>query len=352
MRRSKVGGNAKVPLHPSEAGAVPRGGLQAGPALNRWARTLLGLILELALPGLGHASSIDDAVGTIACSAAVLRKHNPGLIEEPTVPVCFEAYMSNFSPWTDSLLAGDSKPFGIPHWTSQLVKSVRPNAAAMEGRERPRSWFTVPSLNEQGLAPKDENYQFSRAFRGNHADWYERGHLTPKYLAERLGPEAGKFTHNVVNAVPQRGQFNKNPWLTLECFTGAWANQYKQVWIVTGPVFLSESPQRWLRSDVARTKFPVAIPEALFKVVVRLDEAGSRDALAFLYPQTDPSYAAGPWSPSDYLTSITRIESLTGYHFADDVKPADRPRNRKGRLWQTSKTSFDPGCKKFAVEVP
>jgi len=52
-------------------------------------------------------------------------------------------------------------------------------------------------------------------------DWYERGHLAAKNLIERTGAGPAAFTHNTVNAVPQRRRFNRIGWLDLECRTGA-----------------------------------------------------------------------------------------------------------------------------------
>jgi len=303
---------------------------------------------------MAQAVSADDqASGVHACSSALLQEHiPPGLISDRENLVCFTAYVSKFGRWNESDSdTGLDKAFGIPQWTVHAVRRSANGSTAMEGRERPRSWYTVPSLNEAGLAPKDENYRFSKRHRARHPNGYDRGHLAQKYLAERLSPEAGRFTHNVVNAVPQRGNFNRGPWLTLECFTGAWANQYEAVWVITGPVFLPGTARRWLRSDAARTKFPIAIPDALFKIVAKR-ENDTWDALAFLYLQEDAAYERGPWSPADYLVSVARIEQLTGYRFDAALKPANRPRTRAGRIWPTSKASFDPGCRKFAVEVP
>jgi len=72
----------------------------------------------------------------------------------------------------------------------------------------------------------------------------------------------------VLNAVPQRAKFNSGIWQDLECRTGAWANQYGVVWIVTGAVFYEGGPKEWL-GEPERGERRVAVPDALFKVVIR-----------------------------------------------------------------------------------
>jgi DNA/RNA endonuclease G (NUC1) len=187
-----------------------------------------------------NIASADLKTGVVDCSDSLTRKHNPMLVEAQHGVVCFEGYLTKFSNWTEAQDAQQATAWGIPQWTIHRVDARKPGQVALEGRERPRSWFTVRELYEKGLAPADENYRFSQKTRQRQANWYERGHLTQKYLAERVSPTAGRFTHNVVNAFPQRGQFNKGPWLTLECYTGAWANENTAVWIITGPIFLHE----------------------------------------------------------------------------------------------------------------
>ena len=173
----------------------------------------------LACRGAAHAavSEADKKVGIVECTDAVVKNHNPDLADNTDRLICFEGYVTNFN--TKAVKIGNKDRFlGVPHWVSHHVKRA-PDAP--ESGERPSTWFTVPELAAPGMAPSDASYQFSSAFKKKHANWYDRGHLAQKYLAERLGHDAAWFTHNVVNAVPQRHQFNAGSWLTLECYTGA-----------------------------------------------------------------------------------------------------------------------------------
>jgi endonuclease G, mitochondrial len=88
------------------------------------------------------------------------------------------------------------------------------------------------------------------------------------------------------NAVPQRSHFNKRPWFALECLTGAWANHYGLLWVVSGPVFLEGTPAHWLKSDIYPGALPVTIPDELFKLVARRTD--SWQALAFKRMKATP----------------------------------------------------------------
>ena len=289
--------------------------------------------------------------GTVPCTPSHVSDENPNLARVSDTLVCFKAYLSNFDTDKSDVGSDGKEILGVPHW---VIQHVHRAATPPESRERPRAWFTVPDLQRAGFAPTNDSYAFSRHFRASHPDWYERGHLAQKYLAERLGRSAGWFTHNVVNAVPQRGRFNKGPWLSLECLTGAWANEYGDVWIIAGPIFVTGHPARWLKSDAHKDALPVAIPDLLFKIVVRKAPDGSWLSLAFIYPQEDSSYKKGPWNESDRLTSVARIEKLTGEAFfvGQNAKVSPPINKTAAKLWPVEKKDYDVGCKNMAKDIP
>lgn len=309
------------------------------------ALSFIAATLVLAPAARAEVSAADAKAGIIECTDAVLKDHNPGLADNPDRVICFQAYVSNFNTKPRS---GKPKFLGVPHWVSHHVKRA---PSAPESGERPNSWFTVVELADQGIAPIDDSYSFSSKFRKTHKNWYDRGHLAQKYLAERLGNKAAFFTHNVVNAVPQLHNFNAGPWLTLECFTGAWANKFGEVWVVAGPVFSKNKPITWLRSDINKKAAPVAIPPAEFKIVARKD-GNQWDVLAFVYPQKHKSYAKGPFDPEIFLKSVADIEQMTGEKFLSGLPNAAQLKQKTAdKIWPVAKSDFDTGCKKQAAEV-
>jgi endonuclease G, mitochondrial len=292
-------------------------------------------------------SAADKKAGIVECTDAVVKNHNPGLADNPDRLVCFEGYVSNFNV-TPQTVKNKKAFLGVPHWVAHHVKRA---ADAPESGQRPSSWFTMPELAAQGMAPSDASYQFSSAFKKKHANWYDRGHLAQKYLAERLGHDAAWFTHNVVNAIPQLHRFNADPWLTLECYTGAWANKYGEVWVVAGPIFKTGRPIVWLRSDANKKALPVAIPVAAFKIVAR-KQGDTWEVLSFVYPQNHKSYAKGPFDPGKWFKSVADIEQLTGEHFLSGLPNAAQIKSTEpSKLWRVAKSDFDTGCSQQKADV-
>ena len=306
---------------------------------------IVAALLAAALPAHAAVSEADAKSGIVDCTPAVLSNHNPGLAGKPDKVICFEAYISNFNTMPR---AAKPKYLGVPHWVAHHVKK---SAKSPESGDRPNNWFTVFDLAQQGIAPISDSYAFSLAFRKKHKNWYDRGHLAQKYLAERLGHDAAWFTHNVVNAVPQLHVFNAGPWLTLECMTGAWANKYGEVWIVAGPVFKKTSAITWLRSDNNKKVVPVAIPPSEFKIVAR--KTGDQwDVLAFVYPQNHKTYAKGPFDPEIWFKSVADIEQMTGEEFLSGLpNSAQLKAKTADKLWPVAKSDYDTGCAKQATDV-
>lgn len=307
----------------------------------------LSVALATALasaPARAEVSAADAKSGIVECTDALVKDHNPGLADNPDRLICFQGYISNFNTKPRS---GKPKYLGVPHWVAHHVKRA-PNSP--ESGERPNVWFTVLDLADKGIAPTHDSYAFSSAFRKAHKNWYDRGHQAQKYLVERLGNKAALYTHNVVNALPQLHNFNAGPWLTLECYTGAWANKYSEVWVVAGPVFKKNAAITWLRSDSTKA-VPVAIPPSNFKIVAR--KTGDQwDLLAFVYPQTHKSYAKAPFDPEIWLKSVADIEQMTGEKFLSGLPNAAQLKQKTAnKLWPVSKSDFDTGCAKQKADV-
>ena len=222
----------------------------------------------------------------------------------------FRAFVSVFDGADDDDGDGVADALGVPHFVAYELK--RYEGTLPLGPQRPGTWITDRGLRQLGLAPRDSSYRYSHAFRRSNPNWYIRGHLCMKQHAWRLGANADWNTHTVLNAVPQRQDFNAGIWLDLEDHTASWADSYGSVWIVAGPVFEPQpnSPNAWL-GEPEKGEMPVAIPDALFKIVVRASGDRERpEVLAFIFPQDAPGRS--PYEYSNYLTSVDLIEQKTG----------------------------------------
>lgn len=231
---------------------------------------------------------------------------------------------------------GDGEPdaMGTPEWVAHEIKAF--DGACIPTKKRPK-WSSEARFVEAGIAPKDNSYVYSRVWRKHHPDWYVRGHLAMKLIAERISHDAAANTHTFLNAVPQRSRFNGGIWLDLEYITTAWAQRYGSVWVMTGPVYIDEQPSGYIGQD---DEFKVAIPDALFKVVVK-EVDGGVESLAFLYPQVGPGYFSKSYQHDRFLTSVEEIELLTGLKFAVDDKIV-----AAAQIWPYEDNEIIDACRK------
>lgn len=246
----------------------------------------------------------------------------------------FRAYISVFDGADDD--DGDGKPdaLGIPHYVAYEIK--RFDGTLPPSPERPNTWIRDKKLRKLRLGPTDSTYKYSKAFRSNHPNWYVRGHLCMKQHAWRLGANADWNTHTVLNAVPQRQNFNAGIWLDLEDLTAKWADKFGAVWIVDGPVFEPQKnkPNAWL-GEPEKGEMAIAIPTSLFKIVIHDTDDPNRPAvLAFIYPQDVEGSA--PFDHKPFMTSVDKIEEKTGLDFLtslpDDIEK-EIERKETTALW-------------------
>jgi endonuclease G, mitochondrial len=219
----------------------------------------------------------------------------------------FAAYTLSFDGSDDN--NGDDKEdkLGIPEWVSFEIKKLEEDHNL---KNRP-SWMTDDDLFSKGIAPDDKSYAVSgtRDIKEVKTDYrFVRGHMCPKDTAERISVDAAYNTHTVLNACPQLQWQNNGIWKDLEQKCNAWADQYGSVWVICGPVFFQKNPAMWLGQNGEKK---VAIPDAFFKIVAKKN-GGELESLAFLIPNILPKEEK---TLEDFLTSVDRIEVLTGLDF-------------------------------------
>lgn len=140
---------------------------------------------------------------------------------------------------------------------------------------------------------------------------YDRGHLAPNYAMSRLyGKDAQFDSFLMTNITPQKPNLNQKLWQRLEeAEADLFAPRFGAVWVVTGPIFGPKTKR--LRSSAW-----VEIPEAFFKLYIVPASAGREpQMLAFVIPQN----VRGNEPLERFVTSIDRVEALTGFDFFYDL---------------------------------
>lgn len=183
-------------------------------------------------------------------------------------------------------------------------------------------------------------------------NFYARGHIVPD-ASQTRDEQLQRDTYLLSNMAPhvQMG-FNSGTWSTLEKAIRGWCQERGELYVIAGPIFRSSArvidPALTEDERVAvldnldneptvRAQPPterqvvynvlgeqeVAVPSAMFCVVVDMENPSKPDALAFVIDNARRTRDQGR-SVEDTLVSIDAIEMLTGFDLlaslADDVE--------------------------------
>ncbi len=223
-------------------------------------------------------------------------------------PVAPKEHTNNLIVLTNKgFIVGYNENRKAPAWVAYRLFNVKPNPAIKR-----RTRFNTDLRTRARVAESE--------YRGSD---FARGHMAPAYaITVCYGNDGQKDTFLMSNIVPQDDRLNSGPWRTLEMkVIQEYVPTCKDIWIITGPVF---------DKKVERLKTGPEIPDAFYKILID-NQNGTVRVLAFLMPQTARSSDL-----SQYLTSIDKIEQLTGLDFLS--KLPDKQENQleatvPGTLW-------------------
>lgn len=128
---------------------------------------------------------------------------------------------------------------------------------------------------------------------------YDRGHLCP---AGDMGFDAVAMEESFLmsNISPQEPDFNRGIWKELESAVRDWAKKKRQLYVVTGPVFMD--------SKGTIGKEEVLVPGYFFKIIY--DPTGEHKMLAFVLPNKKSDRLL-----PDFAVTVDKAEQLTGFDF-------------------------------------
>lgn len=132
---------------------------------------------------------------------------------------------------------------------------------------------------------------------------YSRGHMCPAG-DNKWDKEALQETFLFTNICPQLYSLNAGDWNDLEQQCRTWAQRYGGIYIVCGPIMLDKKHR-----TIGKNR--VVVPEAFYKVVLRLDRSGkSGKGIGFIYRNENTKKKL-----SSYVNSIDQVERITGLDF-------------------------------------
>lgn len=192
-----------------------------------------------------------------------------------------------------------------------VCESLEPHHA-VQSAERRDDFKPDPKLAGQPRAV-DKDYRRSG---------YHRGHMTPS--EDRIFDQTrNDETFFLSNMVPQNGSMNSGIWRVLEDLVRGWVveGKLRETKIVNAGFFYDPAEDDPATADGLVNHFivgdgSVAVPTHLFKLVVGLDAAGERQAIAFvLKNEKRPK----PYDLRDFVRPIRWLEQRTGLNFLPEL---------------------------------
>jgi len=132
---------------------------------------------------------------------------------------------------------------------------------------------------------------------------YDRGHLSPS--ADMSTPTAQHECFTLANMVPQNGDNNRGIWADIENATRQLAKEKKELYVITGPLFIG--------SNIQRLKGRVFIPTKIYKAIY--DPSSGQGA----------AYIVNNSAGRDYtVMSIGELEKTAGINLFPKMSPSSK----------------------------
>jgi endonuclease G len=136
--------------------------------------------------------------------------------------------------------------------------------------------------------------------------WMPQPIAPPAALAKAFGQDGANEARLVSNLAPMTAAFTNGLWKRLiKELTVTYPKRFGEIWVYVGPV---------IRLESSKLASGVPIPDGFYAIAFDLTDAGGLRAIAFLVPQD-----AQDTTLRNYISSISRIEELTGLQFLPEV---------------------------------
>lgn len=180
--------------------------------------------------------------------------------------------------------------------------------------QRPKKFRRDPTLPEAWQPAADADYRGSGWTRGHLADAGSRSATARKI----------RKTFVLTNAVPQSYENNAGPWNDLEThLRDQIANQDKDVYTYTGPIYDQANPQRLGMGQVA-------VPSALWKIAVivprgtKMDDVTAETRVVSIIIPNAPGSVKLTDTFEPFRVAPQDIEARTGLTFFSNLEPSVR----------------------------
>lgn len=238
----------------------------------------------------------------------------PGLVSDPYQPGWLEL------PAVDD---GESEAF-VFHMTEVSGREKRNYSMLYDAAGRIALWVAYPLCSEYmgsgrtdawGYDPKIPDRYEPVLRKGWPEGGYDRGHQIPSG-SRNANTSMNRQTFYYTNMTAQVSKFNQGLWANLENKVRGYCSVCDTLYVVTGPVFDSDDPDKRTYTEDNNGN-QVVVPDGYFKVLLRYNiSSATYYSVAFLYDNRD--YGRSQPDRSD-LRSVSEIEDITGITFFNNL---------------------------------
>ncbi|HEV2799071.1 MAG TPA: DNA/RNA non-specific endonuclease [Pyrinomonadaceae bacterium] len=217
-------------------------------------------------------------------------------------------------------------PWGVPQ--AKLIISRRQYAAGFDPVRRIPRWTAykikisetqyrreIDNFLPDPLIPADEQAS-PEAYANNP---YDRGHLISRLDVSGYGENPQSIVSYMSVVAPQINKLNQGIWADIEKYART-LSEADDIWIIAGPAFIPAPGDNKITYAVIGDN--VAVPTHFFRIIIRENVDSTIETIAFLVPNT----ADVGRSMDQYLTSISKVESVTGLNFFTTLNEQDQKR--------------------------
>jgi endonuclease G, mitochondrial len=198
----------------------------------------------------------------------------------------------------------------VPFWSAEFV-----TAAEVEGDAGRSGYRADPAL-------RDEPHSTLNDYKSSDVK-YDVGHQAPAANHKRSQNRMDE-TFYLSNMAPQIPAFNRGIWKKLETDSRKWIARRGRAYCITGPVFFNgrEVKPDYQPRTIGRNK--VAVPTHFYKIIVAPRARGSSEMESIAFLLQNKAYPSADYKK--HITSISRIEQLTGINFMPALSASERDR--------------------------
>ena len=266
------------------------------------------LIVLLYSGGLIGGAETED---TVTSSTSSVSENSITTSSQEISAETSDQQIHNQQPTTNNHIATATLPSDIPeiilnrvaYTCSYNIDLLLPNwvgwTLTASHTEGPYKRSGIPFHEDPDVsAPRVTTYDYT-------SSGYDRGHMCPSGDC-RWSEEAQQQSFLMTNICPQNHNLNCGDWNELEIACRRWALRYGEIHIVCGPLLFNKQ-----HKTIGKHK--VTVPEAFFKVVLRLTD--KPEAIGFIFRNE-----SGNKKINSYVHSVDEVERITGMDFFPNLQ--------------------------------